>query len=208
MSGRLNKDRIREVVEIFTPTVAEEKQAKEEAERLAKEAEQIAEQTLRMEAVKAGPMTLSERLAKDREAQEIAELRYERLLREKRDLENQLSRMKQSITQAHEELTEKQEQFDAMVKRQKELREDEDFEQAVALLEQQKPDQAKAVLQQLIAEGDMPMAVEYLAAMQQRKAAKVLSAFDQGNEVITATRLIESLRLRGIEPMVSAPSTM
>lgn len=200
-SGRLNEERIDRVVELFEPTIEEAERAKEEAKEAQAQAEATAEQALRMEAVADGPKTLQQRLADEREADELALHRYQRLIREKRDLERQLTRMRQEISDARDQLAEEKAAFEAMVERQKELREDDDFQQAVALLERVKPEQAKQMMQNLLARGETDLVVEYLAAMQMRIAAKVLGKFETPGEVQQATELVERLRVRGIEPM-------
>ena len=156
-----------------------------------------------MESVADGPRTLQQRLAEQREGDELTEQRYQRLLREKQVLRDQLARMRQRITEMRESLAQEREAFEQMVERQKELREDEDFQQAVDLLQRIKPEQAKRMMQQLLAQGETELVVEYLAAMQVRIAAKVLGAFETPAEIAQATELVERLRVRGIEPMPS-----
>jgi hypothetical protein len=57
------------------------------------------------------------------------------------------------------------------------------------------------MMQQLLAQGETELVVEYLAAMQVRIAAKVLGSFETPAEIAQATELVERLRVRGIEPM-------
>ena len=78
---------------------------------------------------------------------------------------------------------------------------DEDFKRAVKTLEQLPARQAKDVVQQMLGQGKLDQAVDYLAAMQLRKSAGVLKAFKSEAEVVQVTRLIEQLRLRGVDPM-------
>lgn len=200
-SGRLNQERIDAVVELFEPTIAEAEQRREQAEQARQEAEAVAEEAMRMESVADGPRTLQQRLAEQREVDELAQQRYQRLVREKQVLRDQLGRMRNRITEMREELAREREAFEQMVERQKKLRGDEDFQQAVQLLESIKPDQAKQMMQQLLSQGETELVVEYLAAMQVRIAAKVLSAFETPAEIAQATELVERLRVRGIEPM-------
>jgi len=200
-SGRLNRERIDAVVEMFTPTIEQAKAAEAEAAKAAEEAEAVADRALRMEAVADGPKPLQQRLADEREAEDLALHRYQRMLQERDNLQAQLERMRQSVTREQEKLAAQRAEFEAMVKRQKELREDADFRQAVRLLEQLKADQAKQMLQNLLAQGEAEIVVEYLAAMQQRTAAKVLGAFEGPGEIEQATELVERLRVRGIETM-------
>src|SRR5690606_25896548 len=69
-SGRMSKERLVAVYELFEPTVAE---ARAESERIAKElaAEQARQQAAaRLEAAKAGPLSLSDRMTSLRQADE------------------------------------------------------------------------------------------------------------------------------------------
>ncbi|MFW5681455.1 MAG: hypothetical protein ACOC1G_00475 [Phycisphaeraceae bacterium] len=200
-SGRLNQERIDAVIELFEPTIAEAEKREAEAEEAERAADAVAGEAMRMEAVADGPKTLQERLAEQREAEELAEQRHQRLLREKQVLRDQLGRIRNRITEMREELAREREAFEQMVERQKEMRGDEDFQQAVQLLESIKPDQAKQMMQQLLAQGETELVVEYLAAMQVRIAAKVLGSFETPAEIAQATELVERLRVRGIEPM-------
>ncbi|MFW6336495.1 MAG: hypothetical protein ACOC3G_05145 [Phycisphaeraceae bacterium] len=200
-SGRLNQERIDAVIELFEPTIAEAEKREAEAGEAERAADAVAGEAMRMEAVADGPKTLQERLAEQREAEELAEQRHQRLLREKQVLRDQLGRIRNRITEMREELAREREAFEQMVERQKEMRGDEDFQQAVQLLESIKPDQAKQMMQQLLAQGETELVVEYLAAMQVRIAAKVLGSFETPAEIAQATELVERLRVRGIEPM-------
>ena len=74
----------------------------------------------------------------------------------------------------------------------------------MTLLQSQKPKQAKAILQTLLTEGHQDQVVDYLAAMQERKAAKVLAAFKTPQEVVQATALVEALRQRGMFALPAA----
>ena len=63
--------------------------------------------------------------------------------------------------------------------------------------------QAKAMMTQLVALGQAGeiQVVDYLAAMNERKAAEILGQFKDEREIPLATRLIERLRTRGIDPL-------
>ena len=200
-SGRLNRERLEAVVDVFEPTIAEAEKQREQAEQARQAAEAVAQDAMRMESVADGPKTLQTRLAEQREADELDQQRHQRLLQETRVLRDQLARTRERITEMREEVAREREAFEQMVERQKELREDEDFQQAVQLLEKIKPDQAKQMMQQLLAQGETELVVEYLAAMQVRIAAKVLGSFETPAEIAQATELVERLRVRGIEPM-------
>lgn len=202
-TDRLSEERVEKVVEMFKPTLAEAEQRREQAEQAEARAAEVVEQATRMRDVADGPRTLQQRLADDREADELAEQRYRRLEQEKSVLKGQLARMRRQITKMREELAAEREAFESMVQRQKDLREDADFQQAVELLERVKPEQAKQMFQRLLAQGRTELVVEYLAAMQQRIAAKVLGSFETPEEIAQATELVERLRVRGVEPMSS-----
>ena len=89
--------------------------------------------------------------------------------------------------------------FEQAVSREAKLKEDKDFQQTVKMYQQLKAKQVKQIFQQLLAQGMTGQVVEYLAAMQIRKAAAVIREFKSPNEVVQAANLLQSLRERGLD---------
>lgn len=200
-SGRVNTERLSAAVDIFRLTIAEEQAQEEEAARLEAEAREMAERAARLEAVADGPRTLQDRLAIEERADELAIHRLDRLQRETTDLKRQIARAKELIAEQKAELDAERKAFDEFVAATTQRMQDDDFQMAVAMYEQLKPRQAKQMFQQLIAEGRTDEVVDYLAAMQLRKAAGVLKEFKTPPEIEQATMLIQRLSERGVYPV-------
>ena len=60
-----------------------------------------------------------------------------------------------------------------------------------------------SMFQQLIQQNQTDQVVDYLDAMQVRKAAKVLGQFQSPSEITQATMLLQKLRLRGSHPLAA-----
>ena len=85
-----------------------------------------------------------------------------------------------------------------MLTEEQQKRQDEDFKNAVKMVEQLKPKQAKDLFVNLINQQQVGQVTEYLAAMNLRKAGSVLKEFKEPAEIAMATDLIERLRQRGV----------
>jgi hypothetical protein len=195
-TDRLSKDRIREAAGVFHNTIQEQAALDAEKAKAEEEALELAEQALRLEQVAGGPMEPEQRLAALQQVDEKQRALIERRKVEVEQLQRQLDTQRRMIEQRIAELDAKQQAFDEAVAEQLDEMEEEDFKEAVAMLEGIPPKQAKAVFQELLQEGDQEQVVSYLSAMEQRKAAKVLKEFKLPNEVAQAADLIEQLRLR------------
>ncbi len=200
-TGRLDKQRVHQVVDTFKLTISQAQQQQQEAEQQAKQAQEKAEQAARLEAVADGPRTLQDHLAAEQRTDALAMHRVERIERETDDLRQQIERAKKLISKQKQELQQERDKFEQAVKKHNEQKASEDFQQTVKMYEQLKPDQAKQMFQDLIAQGETDRVVDYLAEMQLRKAAKVLQQFKSDQEIQQATLLLEKLRNRGVYPM-------
>ncbi len=196
--GRLNQGRIDKVRDIFELTIEEETLEKQQAQELAEKTRQQALEVARLESVSDGPVTLADRLVAEQQGDELAIQRVERLGREIQDLRRQLRLAKQLLTKQEEELATQRQAFEQAIEKQIKLQENQDFQQAVRMYQQVKPKQAKQMFQRLIQQGKQSQVVEYLAAMQLRKAAGVLKQFKSPQEIAQATDLLQQLRERGI----------
>lgn len=199
MGGRLNGERFEQAVDLFSLTIEEQRQREAEAAKLAEQTRQRAEEARRLEQVADGPMTLQQRLAQEQEADEVAMLRLERLKRETDDLRRQNELFKQALADQQGELERQRETFDREVGQQQQQQQDENFKQTVTMYEQLKAKQAKQVFQEMMDAGRLNEVVEYLAAMQTRKAGAILREFKADDEVSRATRLLDGLRNRGVD---------
>ena len=201
-TDRLSRERVERVVEMFSMTLEEEQQARAEAERLAEQEQAEAEQRAYLERVADGPRTLTQRLDAVQRTDELSQHRLERVQRETADLRRQIARAQDLLDQRRAELEADREALAAAIERERLLREDADFQQAVDMYERLRPPQAKRMFQHLIEQGETRQVVDYLAAMQPRQAGRVLQQFqDDAQEIEQGTELIERLRRRGVEPL-------
>jgi uncharacterized membrane protein YccC len=198
-SGRLNIERVRKASAIFKPTLAQEKQqAEKEKERQQQEAAERAEGAWAVRAT-AGPFSPLEQLAQDQTARHVSQLQQERLTREHDDLSRQFKLVMDHLAQEREALDRDRKAFDDARQAEAKRRDEPDFQKALELYEQLKPQQVKGSFQALIQQNQERQVVEYLTAMQPRKAAAVLSEFKTPEEIAEATALIQKIRGRGVE---------
>ncbi len=199
-SDRLSSERVREAVSLFEPTITQENADAAAALALAEESAAKQAEALRLAAVADGPKTLEERLVDSRLVDEVTVQRVERLKREREDIFRQIDAAKSLIEKQRADIEAREAAFEARVATFQEQRQDEDFKQAVSMIEQLKPKQAKQVFQDMLAMGAEETAVAYLASMNQRKAGAVLREFKEQPELNQARMLIEALRERGVFP--------
>jgi hypothetical protein len=195
-SGRLSKERLRDAVAVFNNTIEEDAQLAKDAEQAEIEALALAERALRMEQVAGGPVTPEARLEAIQVVDDKRRALLERQKVEAEALKRQLDTQQKLIEQKLAELNEKQQIFDQAIATKVEKMQSEDFKEAIAMLEGIPPKQAKQVIQKWLGDGLDEQVVDYLSAMEERKAAKVLKEFKLPNEVTQAATLIEQLRQR------------
>lgn len=195
-TGRINKDRVKEAVAVFSNTIQEQAALEEQAQKAEQEAIELAEKAMRLEQVAGGPVTPDARFAAIQRVDAKRRALIERQKVEAEALQKQIDLQRRLVESKIAELDEKQKAFDQAVASQLTEMEEEDFKEAVAMLEGIPAKQAKAVFQELLRSGDDDQVVSYLSAMEERKAAGVLKEFKQPNEVAQATALIEKLRQR------------
>ena len=197
-TGRLNGDRLQAAVDLFTPTIEEEETVKAEAEKKKQaEMDQVREME-RLGEIEKGSTQLRQRLAELTMSDEIALQRFERMKREIKDLHGSIEKARQLLEKQREQLDVDKAAFESQLAQEKRKREDEGFKNAVKLIEQLKPKQAKELFKNLIAQQQTDQVIRYLAAMNLRKAASVLKEFKEPIELTMATDLIERLRKRGV----------
>ena len=206
-SGRISTERVRAVAAIFEdPVAADEARRADEAEQAAaQEAEQA--EAEHIERVAAGHESIDEQLDRTKRSDDAARLQLERKDREAQALRQQIEMAREAVAREREALAAERAEFEAAMKRETELRGDEDFQQAVAMVEALKGKQAKELFDSLIAQGKREEVIDYLAAMQLRKAAAVLKEFKGPGEAAVAAGLLEAVRLRNADPLGSTPPT-
>lgn len=197
MDGRINKDRLQQMVDTFTLTIEEELEQDAENLRLTEESEQARDQIARMKSVAGGPTTLRERLDREQQADETVLQKIELFNAQNKALREEMTRFKANHAQRVAQLDKEREAFEQWVQQQAEQTRDDNFQQVVGLYETQPAKQTKQAFQTLMQQGQTHQVVEYLAAMSSRKAGKVLSQFKTPGEVAQAADLLEKLRTRG-----------
>ncbi|MFW5699167.1 MAG: hypothetical protein ACOCYN_04855 [Planctomycetota bacterium] len=197
-TGRLSRERVQQVVAIFEPTLEQQQQAEAEAARQAELDKQKQVEVARLEQAAQGSQTLQQRLAEQDTRSQMNALIVDRLKAESAAIRQRLEMSKQTVTQLTEQLEEQRAAMEAYVAQREAQRTDEDFQQAVAFYEQMKPKQAKASFLDLIGEGRSESVIDYLSAMQPRKAGAVMREFKDEQEIAIATDLLQQLRSRGI----------
>jgi len=200
LTDRLNGDRVRQTLAMYRPTIAEAKARAEQAKQVEEQARETAIEAARLEEAAEGPITLTDRLQAEKEADEIARLRLERFQREVADLRARMENDKRLLARQKQEIEQAREDLEEQLKARKEKLASDDFEKAVALIESLKPKQARDHFVYLMQQGDTEVAVDYLAAMQERKAGAVLREFKEGAEQIAQrAELVRQLRTRGVD---------
>lgn len=204
---RLNADRVRDVVDVFRHTVAEQAKLDEQAAAEAKQDAAEQRNLARLQRAGEGPITVSDRLEADRNAEEMSLQRVQWLARAADNLTSRLARDRAMIAEEKAKLDAEREKLEASAGQQGEQQVDEDFQLAVQMVEQLKPAAAKVVFEQMIEQGRTDEVIDYLAAMQLRKAGAVLREFKTPRELQTAKDLIERLRQRGVETETAGSET-
>lgn len=206
-SGRLNKDRIEKVRQIFQPTIAQdvakaaEEKGKEEA--AAKEAEVAARD-------KRPPVTAEQRLAIIREHDETQRQKSERLQRETRDLLTQLDIKRAEFDKQKAEFVAERAAFDAERAQIARTETDTQMQKTLKVYESVKAADAAAMMETLL-NGDgvvspkqgRSQVVSYLNAMQPRVSSRIIGEFRKKDAALAAD-LLERLRTYGIEARADA----
>ncbi len=203
-SGRLSRERIEKVREVFGMTVAAEaaqragQQAAAEAE--AKKAEEQARE-------KRPPISAEQRLAIIREYEETQRQKNERLQRETRDLLNQLEIRRADFDKQKAEFLAERDAFQMMREELARNTGSEQFAKTLKVYETVKAADAAAMMESLLAAGDTgrEQVVAYLNQMQPRTSAKIVGEFRKKDSALAAD-LLERLRTYGLETGSSRPA--
>lgn len=197
MDGRINDERLKQVVDMFRLTIEQEAELEAQAARQTEEAQRKLEQLARLQSVGEGPTTLREELDKKQRADESALIKIDLFNAQNKALREEMERFKSDHTRRVAQLKAEREAFEQSVQQRAEQTEDANFRQVVVLYQTQPAKLTKQAFQSLIRQGQTDQVVEYLAAMSNRKAGKVLSQFKTPEEIEQAAGLLEKLRTRG-----------
>lgn len=198
LTDRLNRERLTEAVDLFRPTITEAEAAREAQQEQAQAEEEQVREAARMQRVGFGQGQLQQQIELDQQRDEIAMQRYERFTKDREALERYLKEARELLEKQSKELDAERQAFNQALEQERQKRASEDFQQTVKMYEQLQARQTKAIFQQLLAQQRTGDVVDFLAAMQLRKAAAVIKEFKTDEEIAQAAHLLEALRKRGV----------
>jgi hypothetical protein len=207
-SGRLDRARMQQVVAMFEPTISAEQTRLEEQDQDAQRQEKKDRELALLKESAKPPTTVDQRLRQGREGDALAQQKLELTRLAVASLLKNMENAKREVASQRAQLKQAREAFDKSMDKRLKLLKDENFKQVVGVYEALKADQVKSIFIELIGQGKEDQVIEYLAAMEQRKSAKVLSAFESPEDLIVATRLIQGLRKRNLPLPPDAPEAV
>lgn len=198
-SGRVSKERVLELTELFDePVVVEEARLKAE-EAAAKKALEDQEHPIPALALNA-----QERNQVRVEITQIDRQRLERMRREVADMQATLRKERRLVEEDRLALEQEREAFQQMRQRLANLEGGQQFQKSLSTLTGMAPKNAKAVLATLLEGGGglgdkYEEVISYLSAMDDRKRTQIMTEFVKAGDEELAADLLESVRLRGLE---------
>lgn len=202
-SGRVNKDRVVELTQIFGEPVTVQ-QARLDAEQRAQQAAEDA----KPRALPALALNSDERNLVRVEMTQVDIARLERMKREVQDLQLTLRKERTDLMREQEQLERELEAFQAMRTRLTDLEGGKQFKKALATLTGMAPKDAKTVLTELLnTQNKYEEVISYLSAMDDRARTSVMTEFVKAGEEQLAANLLESVRLRGLETTTANGNT-
>ncbi|MAO22180.1 MAG: hypothetical protein CMJ35_12855 [Phycisphaerae bacterium] len=210
-SGRVSKDRVLELTELFDEPVVIE-QARLEAEQKA----QAEAEAAKPRALPELALNSDERNLVRVEMTQVDIARLERMRREVQDLQEILRKERKSIASERDVLDEERAAFDAMRQRLAELEGGKQFKKALATLTTMSAKDATTLLSTLLGletnladprTGKYEEVVSYLSAMDERARSAIMTEFIKAGEEQLAADLLESVRLRGLETTTASGNT-
>ena len=201
-SGRVDKQRTMDVVEMFTETTAgrDARIKAEEAEAAAAlEGQEKDLPELAMNADELNDVRL--------QLTQIDRARLERMQREITDLQNTLKRERALLASERTDFETQREAFEAMRERLAEIEGSDQFNKALSIIKESKAKDSKAMLSVLIDQGKREQVVTYLSALSPGIRTEVMAEFVKAGEAELAAGLLESIRMRGQETALTDAST-
>jgi len=202
-SGRVNKERVVELTQLFDEPVQIE-QARLKAEQKAIE-DAAAAQPKPLPAL---ALNSDERNLVRVEMTQVDIARLERMKREVQDLQLTLRKERTNLSSEQDKLQQAIDDFEAMRQRLADLEGGKQFKKALNTLTGMAPKDAKTVLSTLLGlDADFPdpragkyeEVVSYLSAMDDRARTSIMTEFVKAGQEQLAANLLESVRLRGLE---------
>lgn len=205
-SGRLDTDRAQSIKDMLKTTVAEQKALEEEQSNAkgAGEGDTNADQTVPVNI----PKSAKQQIEEDQKQHEIMLLQLERTRKEVSQLQRNLELAQIKIKKERAENLKIKDSLEKQLADIKAQRDEEGFKKVIELYESLPSKAVKQVFVQLIEQGKQPQVVDYLEAMDNRKAAGVLKEFKNQTEVTYVVELTEMLRQRGSKLVESLENTI
>ena len=201
-SGRVDKQRVLEVVDMFEETTSG-RDSRMKAEAAEAEAlianEERALPELAMNADELNDVRL--------QMTQIDRSRLERMQREISDLQNTLKRERALLSNERMDFEAQREAFESMRERLASIEGSEQFGKSLSVLKESKAKDSKSMLSVLIAQGKREQVVTYLSALSPGVRTEIMAVFVKDGEEELAAGLLESIRMRGQETMLTDAST-
>ncbi len=193
-TGRVDKQRTLEVVDLFSETTVQ-RDSRIKTEEAAVAAE-IAAQEKELPSLALNSDELNNiRL----EMTQIDRARLERMQREIFDLQNTLKRDRARLGSERAEFEAERNAFMEMRAQLNTIEGADQFTKSLSVLANMKPKDAKEMLNVLIEQNKRVQVISYLSAMSTSVRTDVMSEFVKAGDARLAAELLESLRLRGQE---------
>lgn len=194
-SKRLSLERVHDVREMFTVTVADAKAATAKA---AAEAQAEHDKKIQQEKDAHPPLDSAMQIQSVSLIQQQEEQSRRRLEDEKKTLAQQLAAATGQLDQKRADLDRQRVAWENLVRDDRQRKQDGQFLQTVKQYEQVSPKQGKKMIVELVNQKQIDQAVAYLDAMNARAASKILKEFKTDPEITLATELLEKLRTFGV----------
>lgn len=193
-SDRLNRERVRQVREVFRQTTAAERQRAAEAKSAAEADGKTKAEEARMAVP---PESAAAKIRKQEEADQVHLQRVLKREQEQRELRESLDRDRSKLDDERRAIAAERKLFEDYRKRLADTEGSEQFKKALDTLQGQKAKDAKEVLQAMIRDNKIEQVVSYLSAMEDRVRSRVIAEFVKEDRTVAAD-LLERLRTRGV----------
>ncbi len=203
-TDRLDRDRLEKLKAMLAKPIGVEAA---EAQALAVSQAEAQRQAVAAEKLAQPPIAAAEKLARERADVELTTQRMLRRQREIDDLGSQLLRRQDELDRREKDLDDRIAAFERQKKKYLEIEGAAQFQTALSTLEGLKSRDAKAMLESMMGQGLQDEVISYLAKMDEKKRASIVSEFAKDRPQVAAD-LLERLRTRGVitaEAAAAAP---
>jgi hypothetical protein len=190
-TGRIDESRLRELRELFAPTVADAAAARAAAEL---EAGQEADQARRQERLTNPPLTASAILASREIAADAAAQEVLRVRQEVRERQAELQLEAERLSEERAAFIAERDAWQSRRDAERQRVAGEQFTQLVALFSTLKPREARDLILEMEARGERADVVRLLDALEVRAAAKIVSELRTPEQRRLASELLARLR--------------